>query len=208
MRLTLVTLLLTAIVATQACGKAKIPPPEEACHFQQNSYLQRVSWRTLPVTLYGDASLSEEQVTALTDAMEIWNKTLAENMGIEQTFVYGGTLDAHFGLKNDLLNVVSITSEWKGISGEQAETLLIWESTAILEADIRINGTKPYSTNPNGENDKIDLVALFVHELGHSIGLQHIETSEYTTMAEFLERGNTDRRRVGQVELDALKCEY
>jgi hypothetical protein len=208
----LFTLLLAvcAIVFIPACGKRETPAPEKSCHFQQNGYLQRVSWNSLPVTIYADLSLSEEEVTAFEDAMEIWNNALKKERKGGKSFKFGGILQAHVGLKNDFINVISSTTNWTGSKTEQAETLLMWEGTSIIEADIRMNGTKEYSSAAEGEPGKIDLVALYVHELGHVLGLVHIEPKDgaYTAMSPYLERGDVERREVGPIELDALKCEY
>lgn len=204
-------LMLLLVLVVQACGKADVPAPEESCHFQQNGYLQRVSWRSVPVKMYADLSLNEEQVVALQEAIEIWNEALSAQRNGQTTFVFSGVLKSQIGLKNDYMNVVSISNDWDDAAAEQAETLLLWEGTSILEADIRLNGKKrdAFSVSDEAQIGKIDLVALYVHELGHVLGLLHIdETEGYTTMAVYLPRGTVDRRQVGQVELDALKCEY
>jgi len=196
---------------TQACGKKANPQPEPACHFQQNSYGQRVSWSITPVTMYADLSLTSDQVTSLQDAMDIWNKALSDHRGGKPLFVFGGVLQSQVGLKTDGQNVVSVTSNWTGDSTEQAETLLTWADTMITEADIRVNGLKPLSASDVTQSNEIDMVALFVHELGHVLGLVHIQPSEdepYTVMNPYLARGDTDRREIGPVELNALECEY
>ncbi len=206
-------LILATVIAlmTQACGKEEAPSPEEACHFQQNGYLQRVSWQQAPVTMYADLSLAADQVDALEEAMDIWNEALLKHRKGVPLFKFGGVKKQQIGLKNDLTNIVSLTRVWEGEISEQAETLLLWEGTTIIEADIRINGEKELSTLSTGESGKIDLVALFVHELGHVLGLVHIEPSEkddYTTMSPYLARGDVERREIGPIELNALKCEY
>lgn len=197
------------VVSTQACSRAKKPSPEEACHFQQNSYKQRVSWHKLPVQLKAHSSLSDSQVQALREAIEIWNTARAKEWGTTQNFFELSHEDAQgVGYAEDRKSVVSVDLEWAGDAREQAETVLFWEGNRITEADIRLNGRKPLSTaNPLAAND-IDLVALYVHELGHVLGLLHIDAGEYTVMSFELERGTDKRRSPGNLELDALRCEY
>lgn len=202
-------LYILVLLVIQACGKQEVPSPEEACHFQQNSYKQRVSWHNLPVRLQAHASLSEAQVQALREAISIWNTTRAQEWGITQNFfelsseTYTGT-----EFTRDNSSVVSLTTDWKGDSREQAETVLMWEGNRLVEADIRLNGNKPFATETPIAGGAIDLVALYVHELGHVLGLLHIEAAEYTVMSFELERGTDKRRQPGKLELEALKCEY
>lgn len=202
-------LYIAIVLSVQACGKEEIPSAEESCHFQQNSYKQRVSWHNLPVRLKAHASLSEAQVQSLREAIAVWNTTRAKEWGIDQDFfeleagVYTGS-----EFTRDNSSVVSLTTDWKGDSREQAETVLMWEGNRIVEADIRLNGNKPFSTATPIEANSIDLVALYVHELGHVLGLLHIEAAEYTVMGFELARGTDKRREPGKLELDALRCEY
>lgn len=194
---------------TQACGKLKTPQPEESCNFQQNSYKQRVSWHKLPVKLYAHTSLSAEQVQALQEAIQIWNKSRAESWQNSQEF-FELVESSYAGdpVSEDGKSVVSVNSDWQGDGSEQAVTVLRWESNRISDADIKLNGDKPLSSIVPLSGDQIDLVALYVHELGHVLGLLHIESAEYTVMDFELDRGNDQRRTPGNLELNALKCEY
>ncbi len=192
-----------------SCG-VKTPSPEESCHFQQNSYLQRVSWAwKTPVVMYADSSVDDEQKLALEKAMSIWNETMkTKGFNRGNFFKYGGSVSGATGFKQDGRNVVSFVDGWPGKGTEQAETEINWIDDRIFEADMRINGTKPYSVSDEGEPGKYDLVALYVHELGHVLGLLHIESSDYTAMAERLSANNVERRNIGDLEIDAMKCEY
>ncbi|MCB9072734.1 MAG: matrixin family metalloprotease [Bdellovibrionaceae bacterium] len=201
-------LFLLTLLFTQACGKK--PSPEEACHFQQNSYYQRVSWAGhLPIKLAAHVSLSSDQLQALQDAVKIWNETHMKEWGVSTGFFeiadesYKGAPFAEDGH-----SVISVASRWTGKPLEQAETSLHWNGSTVVDSDIRLNGEKPFSTSSTVKSGTIDLVALFVHELGHVLGLLHIKTSQYTVMAPELERGTNKRREPGNLELDALRCEY
>lgn len=193
----------------QGCG-VKTPAPEAPCHFQQNSYQQRVSWAwKTPIVMYTNDSVSDEQVQAFEKAIVIWNDTvIAEGFKRGALFRYGGKTNAPSGFKKDGKNVVSMVAGWPGKGTEQAETEINWADDRIFEADMRINTTKPLSTSDDGEPGKYDLVALFVHELGHVLGLIHIDTADYTTMSTTLGANNVERRNIGEIEIEALKCEY
>ncbi len=193
----------------QACG-VKTPQPETPCHFQQNSYQQRVSWAwKTPVTMYSNESVDDEQVEALEKAITIWNDTvIAQGFKRGAFFKYGGRMNAPSGFYKDGKNIVSMVDGWPGKGTEQAETEINWADDRIFEADMRINATKPLSTSDTGEPGKYDLVALFVHELGHVLGLLHIDTTDYTSMSATLGSNNVERRNIGELEIDALKCEY
>lgn len=209
MKLGMFVLFLLGVFLTQACGKTKAPSPEESCNFQQNSYRQRVSWAKLPIVLKAHSSLSADQVQALREAIDIWNTARAKEWGITQNFFeLSPTIFNGQPFVEDRMSVVSLNSNWSGGSNEQAETVLRWVGAHIAEADMHLNGSKPFDHITPIEDDHIDLVALYVHELGHVLGLLHIESAEYTAMSFELERGTDKRRQIGKLELDALRCEY
>lgn len=205
----LCSFILMGVVVLPGCGSDETPQPEEACHFQQNKYKQRVSWRRLPVVLNTDASMDADRVESLKKAIEIWNDSTKLQLHGQTAFVFGETISGNVERKDDGRNIVSLTKSWDSNPAEQAETVLIWYKKDIRDADIRLNGLKPLSTVNYVEDNQLDTVALLVHELGHVLGLIHIEDDRESVMAATLSLGSKNHRRIiGAAELDALKCEY
>lgn len=204
------TIALCFLALTPACNpkEAKNPDPEEACFFQQNAFQQRVSWGAQPVVMYADITLTPDQVISVQKAINIWNDSFRTSLSGKDIFAFGGQLKEPRGWFEDRLNVISKTDVWQGKALEQAETLLNWDGSQATEADIRINGNLKFSDDDTVAGDEVDMVALIVHELGHVLGLGHISTTEYTVMAPKLAYGNGKRRTIGDIDVDALRCEY
>jgi hypothetical protein len=199
------------LLVTPACNKSEqTPAPEESCYFKQNVYEQRVSWawnEQQAIPLFVDASVPEEIIEATRQAIKIWNTTFQAEFGYK-IFTLKGKINKKVGVGDDQRNVISFMTAWDGDDKEQAETYLRWVGKVIYDADIRINGEKNLSVVANPDRSQLDAVSLMVHELGHVLGLDHIITDEYTTMAVSLGTGNVDRRQVSELDIDALGCEY
>jgi predicted Zn-dependent protease len=72
---------------------------------------------------------------------------------------------------------------------------------------MRINA-KNFSYNMSDDTSftNVDLDSLLVHELGHVLGLAH-NTEDGSAMHATLDEGQV-RRKLGDVDLQDLKCEY
>jgi hypothetical protein len=196
------------LFVTQACDKKKNVSPEESCHFQQNGYLQRVSWTQAPINMYADSTVTPAQLEAFQKAMDIWNEEFRQDFGGKDIFVFAGSLSGYVGNQLDGKNVLSLAGDWVGLPEDQANTFIGWYDTSIIDADIILNGSKNFASSDTVASNEIDTVALFVHELGHVLGLKDINDSGYSVMNGSLSQGNTHRREIGAVEIDALRCEY
>jgi len=68
--------------------------------------------------------------------------------------------------------------------------------------------TRTLSSSRSGISKReVDLISLYIHELGHLAGLVHIETSIDNIMYPHLAYGQI-RRSIGERELRSLKCNY
>lgn len=79
-------------------------------------------------------------------------------------------------------NLVFFTSDWPA-GNEALAITTTWtnESGAIVQYDIRINATIPWSVT--GAPDAFDLQAAMTHEVGHVLGFDHTPVEDATMFA-------------------------
>lgn len=179
--------------------------PETSCNFVMNSMQQRVSWNSsVPVNLYIHESLPSQYIPALHAAMKVWEDALGSKKLFEVVGVIGGTATP----QKDGVSVVYYMNTWEeNKPSEQARTTIYWQGEQIVEGDIRINAknfTFFYTGTP--VTASVDIESLFIHELGHLLGLAH-DNSTGSVMAERLASGLT-RRDIGSMDIASAKCEY
>ncbi len=109
----------------------------------------------------------------------------------------------------DGVNGIYWLTDWASDrADEQARTLIKWDISKLVEADIKINAKnfQYYKTGELKSSGKINLESLLLHEIGHAMGLKHINDSD-SAMQPTLS-ANTDRNQPSQVDLNSLNCEY
>jgi hypothetical protein len=178
---------------------------EKSCHFFQNEFGQRVSWKTnLPIDLYIHESFPSNMHKAIFDSAAEWNN----NFGFEVFTVNLNSPKSANSPKKDLYSVIfwethSISFD----SNKQALANIYWNGDAIIESDITINAVN-YSfflENPESTYD-IHLKSVLVHELGHVLGLSHND-HDNGVMSSFLEP-NIVRDTLTESDLKSVSCEY
>jgi predicted Zn-dependent protease len=197
-----------------ACGRVpKVGPEtdqkiatasEQDCGFVQNSYGQRVSWkRSFPVKIYIDPTMPAEYDSVLRDAAKKWEDVLGRTL-----FVFERTTQASTPTK-DNRNVIYWMNPWSEADKKlQAVSSLSWTNNQLVEVDIKIDSQyyTYYVTTPNSTTD-VHLESLFVHELGHVLGLKHLSNTTSSVMLAVLDY--LLQREMPTAEDKAnLKCEY
>jgi hypothetical protein len=189
-------------LSIQACApKYKA---QDDCHFVQNVYGERISWKkNVPVTLFVHSSFPAKYMGAIESAMKDWEDRIGHPL-----FKLGGTTGGPLEPRQDGASVIYWMSAWEADrASEQARTSVYWVGDEIREADIRINDKNfDFFWNDESSSGKVHIESLLIHELGHVLGLKHNDTSP-SVMGTFLASG-TKRDKIPDGDMDALKCEY
>ena len=198
------------------CGEQQLPA-EESCNFVVNSASRRVSWVRMPVKFYVDDSLTVEQMEAIEDAMDIWNEkfdsTVLQVIGITKQLPQP-MLSPDGKMVSDGYNGIYIVDESIFTNtvekDEQARTNLSFRGDFIFEADILIDGSENFYIGDKEKSSSeglLEFKSLMVHELGHVLGLEHIEGPGNPVMQPRLRYGEV-RHDLSEADFESLACEY
>jgi hypothetical protein len=124
----------------------------------------------------------------LVKAGNTWNNVPGHSFA----FTFGGPVGADTPTcgpnEADGANTVLFSSDLAfGVLGETCTFFPAFMTSRIVEFDISLSSTTPWSTALITPNDAFDLETVILHELGHALGLDH--SSDGTVMQPFLEAG-------------------
>jgi len=148
--------------------------------------------RSLPIRFLTSQEIQPQVVKQLQTAMSTWEKAVGKTM-----FEYDGS-EAKTGADfrelyeplNDNVNGHYFDNSWFKATGKPNSVLAttIWENNSkdaasIVKADIRYNAEFYIFGNSleafsEGKRTIVDMESLALHELGHLLGLTHINESE------------------------------
>ena len=200
-KLLLILVMSVAVTQMTACGEK--PAPQTSCNFVQNSDMQRVSWKSsVPIQIWIHESVPTQYHAAILQSMSQWEystgRKLFQAMGID----HGPLQPAQDGK-----NVIYWMPTWDATRPtEQARTTIYWQDNVIHEADILVNTQNFTYSAPDAVPNQVDFQSLILHELGHSLGLQH-DTVTGSVMAAYL-ADDYERRTPSDFDVQSLKCEY
>lgn len=184
------------------------PEPEIGCNFVQNSDKQRVSWKSnLPIRFRVHKDVPREAIPSILEAAKSWNSISSKNVIEFDDLAAEGSPSSSYA---DGKPMIFWKQDWEeNKASEQARSIIVWRGSTIKDADIWLN-VKNFRFTYLDEAFhpfKVDLVSLVVHEMGHTLGLEHNSDAESVMYAR-LKRGY-DRREVDHLaDLESLGCEY
>ncbi len=178
---------------------------QDDCGFVQNVYGERISWKgRYPILLQVHESVPVEFHASLAASLENWERVVGKKMFQVVNWSAKGPLTP----RQDGVNVIYNLQEWEEAKhAEQARTSVYWVGDQIKEFDIRLNSKnfRFYSDEPQNGFD-VHLPSLFVHEIGHALGLKH-KDSGGSVMATYL-ASNISRNEIAITDRQTLACEY
>lgn len=177
----------------------------DSCHFVQNSQGARISWKSsVPAHFIITSTVPPNYDQAILNAAATWNRqkrmTLIE---VHRDNSYPTAA------ANDGTNGIYFLNAWdSGETKEQGRTAIKWDISKIRDADIKINAQhfKFFNEGDTNTAGKISIESLILHEMGHALGLKHIEESG-SSMQPYLASG-ISRNWAGDVDINSLNCEY
>lgn len=159
-------------------------------------------WNKLPIVLSLDSSVDTFHAEALQTAID----HMETQTGLDLFTVNSTRLNLEFN--RDSYNAIGLVSDWETDRRfEQARTTLYWNGfREALEADIRLNTRDfQYFTGSEIVAYKVHLESLYMHELGHALGLMHRD--EDSIMVKSLPSGHI-RTKLTESDRNAIKCLY
>lgn len=209
-------LLVASLILLTACPNP--PPAEEACNFVQNSFNRRVSWVRFPIRFYADDSISDDMFRGIVAAMNVWNeefdRPVFELIGRTQDLpapVLSGQGQVVPDGYNGIYVVSHETFENSAAKDEQARTSISFRGDFIYESDILIDASEDFYFDDvaiQSNSGRVQFKSLMIHELGHVLGLGHIdEPSLNSVMHSKLQYGQF-RGELAEVDRSSLACEY
>ncbi len=189
-----------------ACNAGEVPKP---VHWPKTCVSYRINDAG---TTNADvpAGLNDDLVTAITWSFDQWNQVDCSAMQMSYdgpTSNSAAEFNTGSGAKNINLVVFRDTT-WDSVASPQTFALTsvtFNPKTGIIgDADIEINSQYfPISVVDPPESDHVDLRNTLVHEVGHFIGLDHVDNPN-STMYYAADVGDTDKRSLAQDDIDGI----
>ena len=165
-------------------------------------------WEGNCVTVYANlenlGDEAEDYIAAFKSSIATWSDVSCSSVILQ----YGGQTDqfpAKFVEEDPPLNIISYRDrKWPYKSGVVAFTAITVDGKTgkVVDSDIELNGEDfEFTTDPGKEKWKMDVQSVVTHELGHLLGLDHVDDASATMFTE-VKPGDT---KVRSLELDDIE---
>lgn len=162
-------------------------------------------WHSFPVAIYADAGAVTSQADAadLADAMSFWEQRAGKKL-----FDYKGIWSGGAPYSGDpghpsaiLANVIFVQNPWSFAALAAAETIVISAEAKIEGSLIAVNPSIPFCNGDCRGDWRASQRRVFTHELGHFLGLPHVEDSANIMYPNLLPGGTIAEFSVDQRDL-------
>ncbi len=192
---------------------ALLAPQAQAYELKRDSTQEVVRWAR-PAVFVVDAELGQklgehqahDAVQAAIDTLERGTPGLEVSVRTGQTTGVG----YHFGSGAQNQSEIVLVSDWTFDEAALAITVLTVDvkTHRILDADIAINGTRPFRVLTEEDRQHYDLQNVLTHELGHAMGLAHNPVEEEAVMYPWSESGELTKRTLSEDDKAGLAFLY
>ncbi|MGZ3662016.1 MAG: matrixin family metalloprotease [Bdellovibrionota bacterium] len=158
-------------------------------------------WQSFPVAIYTDPSIvSNAQSQAdFQDAMSFWEEKIGKKIWDYKGNWSGQAYDGGNSISE---NALYVASPWNYASNIAAQTTVLSQSSQIQGAVIMVNPNTSFCGGDcHGNNTSTSMRKVFAHELGHFIGLAHVQDTANIMYPDALPGGSLANEKVDAVAL-------
>ena len=158
-------------------------------------------WQSFPVAIYTDpAIVSNAQSQAdFQDAMSFWEEKIGKKI-----FDYKGNWSGQTYTGGNAIteNALYASTPWSYASNIAAQTTVLSQQSQIQGAVIMVNPNTSFCGGDcTGNNSSTSMRKVFAHELGHFIGLGHVQDTANIMYPDALPGGSLNGLTVSAAEL-------
>ncbi len=117
-------------------------------------------WASVPVKVYADSSFNATYISQLQQAIAAWNSTR-----VGTVLTYAGTIRNPY-----MVNGIGVTKAPISTAGTVGNTVLTYTGSTINKAVVTLNSNLTFN-NGSTTSGTYYLKSVFMHELGHALGL-------------------------------------
>ncbi len=152
-----------------------------------------------PITVYADNSFNASEISQLREAISVWNSTR-----VGTVITYGGqrSLNSFYWNSDGINGIIKASMGSSSLTSMTGVTSPKTNGSNIVEADIAINKDLRYTNNAT-TSGVFYLKSVFIHELGHLLGL-----ADVNDQSSVMHQSYTGRTALSSQDIDILDSLY